>query len=186
MEIKNIKGDILLDVPGKTLYRMVGQGANLELADLMGMIMDESYLHGANLSCADLRRVSFRGACLETANLAGARAAGADFTAANLRNADLTWTDLRRAVGDGVRICSAQLICAGQWPKWLVWWIGGPDGHTPMMALDDECHSVKEWYSFEDDRDISPVGNQCIIDFWWSKKDHIKTMLEAFPAAAPG
>ena len=67
MQIKNILGAIIINVPGETL-----RGADLRGADLRGADLGGADLRGANLSGANLRGANLRGANLSGANLSDA------------------------------------------------------------------------------------------------------------------
>ena len=122
MQIKNLEGRVLREVPGDSLkgadlsgkslngadlrkadlrgadLRKVGlswadlRRANLSWADLTWADLRGAHLHDVNIRWADLRNANLRGADLRGANLRKADLRGAD-----LRKADLSWADLRGA-----------------------------------------------------------------------------------------
>ena len=99
MQIKNILGAIIINVPGETL-----RGADLSGADLRGANLSGADLSGANLRVADLR-----GAYLSVANLRGANLRGADLSVVNLRVADLGGANLSGADLRDVNLSVADL-----------------------------------------------------------------------------
>jgi hypothetical protein len=104
MQIRNLNGKVLHEVPGDTL-----KGADLSEADLAG-----ADLRGADLSGADLRKVIFRwadlrGADLREAVLRLANLVGADLVRADLSTADLTEADLSAADLVGADLRGADL-----------------------------------------------------------------------------
>ncbi len=92
IEIKNLRGDILVTCDADDLYRADLSRANLYRANLRGADLSGANLRDANLSGADLYR----------ANLIGA-----DLSGANLIDADL------RAFGNGRELITAQIE---MWP----------------------------------------------------------------------
>ena len=95
MQIKNILGAIIINVPGETLRGADLGGADLRVADLGGADLGGANLSGADLRGADLRDVNLSGADLGGANLGGANLSGANLRGANLSVADLRGADLR-------------------------------------------------------------------------------------------
>ena len=92
MQIKNILGAIIINVPGETL-----RGANLSGADLRGADLSDVNLSGADLRGADLSGANLRGANLSDANLRVANLRVANLRGANLRGANLSGANLSGA-----------------------------------------------------------------------------------------
>ena len=72
IEIRNLKGEVILSIEWANL-----EGANLEGANLRGADLEGADLIGANLRGAYLERADLRGANLREANLRGADLRGA-------------------------------------------------------------------------------------------------------------
>ena len=89
MQIKNLEGRVLREVPGDSL-----KGADLS---------------GKNLNGADLRKADLRGADLRKADLSWADLGGANLSWADLTGADLRWADLSWAYLTGAHIEGAVL-----------------------------------------------------------------------------
>ena len=90
----NLKGVLLIkaSLKGTNLNGANLQGANLYLAKLQQTELNEANLQGVRLNCAKLQ-----GARLRQANLKGAELSEADLVSAFLSQADLEGTDLFRA-----------------------------------------------------------------------------------------
>ena len=120
-------------------------------------IAPKANLHKADLRKADLRNVNLRkadlcGADLRNANLRWADLRNVDLRNAKLHGADLNEADLCNAIGDGrvIRTIQAGKYCINI--------------STDIMAIGCEQHSIKDWYSFNDDKiDSMDVGALA----WW-------------------
>jgi hypothetical protein len=99
MQIRNLKGEVLREVPGNSLKKADLWGANLRGADLRW-----ADLRGADLRVADLRGANLREANLYGTNLRDANLRGVDLREADLREADLSEADLRGATLSGVHL----------------------------------------------------------------------------------
>jgi len=93
---------------------LIGPGANLAAADLLGVQLMQMDLHGANLTNADLYESVLNGSNLAGSNLTGAllKAAyleGVNLTGADVENADLVLADLSQANVSGTDFGGASL-----------------------------------------------------------------------------
>ena len=99
MQIKNIYGDVLFEVPADTLRN----------ADLRNAILRNAILRIADLRNADLLGANLAGANLSGANLSGANLQDANLSAANLSGANLSGANLQYAYLEGTNLRSANL-----------------------------------------------------------------------------
>lgn len=90
MDIKDLCGNVLLELGVDTLRGVNLSGASLEYADLVG-----AELTGADLSGADLRDSDLRGANLTDANLRGAYLSASQFSGTIVVRACFVGTDIR-------------------------------------------------------------------------------------------
>ncbi|HJQ13063.1 MAG TPA: pentapeptide repeat-containing protein [Gemmatimonadaceae bacterium] len=109
MDIKNLKGDVLVSVDNDSLRDADLRGANLRGAYLCDANLGGANLGGANLGGANLRGAYLGGAYLGGANLGGANLRGANLGGANLCDADLGGANLRGADLGGANLRGAYL-----------------------------------------------------------------------------
>ena len=142
MEIKNLKGEVILEVEAPNL-----RGANLQEADLRGVDLRRADLRGVDLWGADLWGADLRGADLRGADLRKADLRGADLRGATLRGATLRRADLRKADLQGVDLRGADLQGAD-----LQGALGiDPRRYNPYMTLLDQVGVMRAYKLVTDD-----------------------------------
>ena len=103
VEIKDVYGNVILELVADSLL-----GADLLGADLRGANLQVANLRGADLRGANLLVADLRGAYLRVANLRGAYLRGADLRGADLPEKELIIITLRRwnayCIGGYIRI----------------------------------------------------------------------------------
>lgn len=92
IEIKNILGDVICEIPGKSPYR-----ANKRPLDLRGHDLSYADLTDAYLPRAKMSHTNFKGANLINANLRGADMTYSDMSKCNFYRANLHSTNFFRA-----------------------------------------------------------------------------------------
>ena len=107
MQIKNLDGEVLVDVLGDSLQGADLRDVNLQGAELSGANLRDVYFWCANLAGANLAGADLSGAILSGANLSGANLSGA-----NLQDADLECTNLRSANLADANLAGANLAGA--------------------------------------------------------------------------
>ncbi len=95
--LKDIEGDLILNLIGATLEGAILKDANLEGAILFGANLEGAILFGAHLEYATLFRANLEGAGLHGAHLTGAHLEYATLFRANLKGAGLHGADLEGA-----------------------------------------------------------------------------------------
>ena len=109
MEIKNIKGEVIIVIDGESLVNADLRCVYLRGADLRGADLHGAYLRGADLRRANLQNAYLRGANLRGAILRGANLHGANLSDACLGDANLSDTYLRGAILRGTNLRGANL-----------------------------------------------------------------------------
>jgi hypothetical protein len=161
-------GNVLFELQCKSLKSCVEAAVSVG-ANLYGADLPRANLSGANLSRSDLSGADLSRSDLSRANLSRSDLSGADLYRANLSRSDLSGAYLFGANREKTTIQNTPLQILG-----LRWDIIIFDKD---MRIGCEYHSIKDWWSFDDDR-ISDMDSDALA-FWTTNK----AMLQAICAA---
>jgi hypothetical protein len=171
------------NLEGVNLGRANLEGANLGRADLNG-----ANLEGANLEGANLEGVNLYGANLEGAKLGRAKLYGANLEGAKLYGADLNGANLYGAKLEGANLEGANLEGANGVNEYIkcVQIEAYPITYTAdILQIGCQRHSIEDWRTF-DSRRIAAMDGKGALKFWAKYKNWIFQTIELCPAKPTG
>lgn len=147
-------------------------GSNLEGCKINRSVLANSTIKNSHLDRSTFNYVDLTNARLGEVSLELSEFYEADLWKSKLHNVDLGTVDLFNVIGDGTYIKSIQLF-----PEYKI------NYTSNHLQIGCEKYTFEEWWTFTD-WDIGSMddGNKS-LNFWEANKEHIRHIVEKFPAS---